>query len=157
MSDVSKGEIIISRTYPTIGLDLETVVQPGLFNYPLANGEKAALLANRCRSCGRTFFPKRSLCPECFVDGEMEEVKLDTRGIIYSTTVVTVPSPAGIKPPYAYGYVDLPANNVRVFALFAGADPRTFVPGQEVDLVVEPIMVNKQGQKVIGYKFRKVL
>lgn len=155
MNSSATTEIVISRTHAPIGLDLETVVQPGIFNYPLARDEKAALLANRCKVCGRTFFPKRPLCPDCFTDGEIEDVKLDTRGVIYSSTVVTVPSPVGIKPPYAYGYVDIPTNKVRVFALFSGSDPRAFQPGQEVELVLETVSVTKQKQKVIGYKFKR--
>lgn len=155
MSSSTTNEIVISPPHPPIGLGLETVVQTGIFNYPLGRDEKAALLANRCTVCGRTFFPKRPLCPDCFTDGKIEDVQLDTRGVIYSSTVVTVPSPVGIKPPYAYGYVDIPANKVRVFGLFTGAEPRSFAPGQEVELVLEAVSVTKQGQKVIGYKFKR--
>jgi uncharacterized OB-fold protein len=156
MSEQSKNEVTISRTYRPIGFNVEVVVEPGLFNYPLDAGEKPALLASQCKGCGKTFFPKRFLCPDCFDPDKMGEVKLDTRGIIYSSTVVSIPSPVGIKPPYAYGYVDIPANGIRVFALFTGADPRSFRPGQEVELVLEQVMVNKQGEKIIGYKFKPV-
>ena len=131
-------------------------VQEGLFRYPLDAGQKPALLANRCTHCGKTFSPKRNLCPDCFEEGALEDIALNHRGVIYACTVVHVPSPVGIKAPYAYGYVEIPENQIRIFALFTGADPFTFKPGQEVELVVEPVRENSNGQKVIGYKFRPI-
>ena len=130
------------------------LIQAGLFDYPVEEGQYPALLANRCTSCGRSFFPKRTLCPHCFEQGEMEDITLDRRGVIYACTVVHIPSPAGIKAPYSYGYVDIPANNIRVFALFTGGDPYSFQSGQEVELVLEPIKKEQQGQQIIGYKFK---
>ncbi len=132
------------------------VVQEGLFHYPVDAGQEPALLANRCTRCGKAFFPKRNLCPHCFEEGELEDIALNRRGVIYASTVVHVPSPVGIKAPYAYGYVEIPENRIRVYALFTGADPFTFKPGKEVELVVEPVRENDKGQKVIGYKFRPI-
>lgn len=132
------------------------LVQPGLFHYPLANGEPLGLLANRCENCGRTFFPRRVLCPCCFDNGSLEDITLNKRGIVYACTVVHIPSPVGIETPYAYGYVEIPANNIRVFALFTGDDPYSFTPGREVELVLEPIRVDQHGKHIIGYKFKPV-
>ena len=131
-------------------------VQAGLFKYPLMDGERPALKGNRCSHCGRNFFPKRAVCPECFISGRMEEIELERQGVVYASTVVRVSSPTGIKAPYAYGYVDLPANQLRVFALFTGADPGSFMPGSKVELVLEPIGTDTEGNAVIGYKFRPV-
>ena len=130
------------------------LIQTGLFDYPVKEGQYPALLASRCTSCGKSFFPKRTLCPHCFEQGEMEDITLERRGVIYTCTVVHIPSPTGIKAPYAYGYVDIPANNIRVFALFTGADPYSFRSSQEVVLVLEPIKKEQQGQQIIGYKFK---
>lgn len=132
------------------------VVQEGLFHYPLDADQEPALLANRCTRCGKAFFPKRTLCPHCFEGGDLEDIALSQRGVIYACTVVHIPSPVGIKAPYAYGYVEIPENRIRIFALFTGADPFTFKPGQEVELVVEPVRENSNGQKVVGYKFRPI-
>jgi len=132
------------------------LVEEGLFEYPLAEGQAPTLLANRCTNCGKTFFPKRPLCPYCFEKGKMEEIKLDRRGIIYACTVIHRNSPTGIIAPYAYGYVDIPVNKVRVFGLFEGSDPSSFTHGQEVELVVGPIKVDRQGKQIIGYKFKPV-
>jgi uncharacterized OB-fold protein len=139
------------------GTDQEwAYVKEGLFEYPIPGGQAPALLANRCTKCGKTFFPKRSLCPYCFEEGEMEEIRLDRRGVIYACTVVHRNSPTGISAPYAYGYVDIPVNRVRVFGLFVGSDPSSFTPGQEVEMVVEPIKVDEQGKQIIGYKFKSI-
>jgi len=129
-------------------------VEEGLFDYPVKKGRHPALLGNCCNSCGKRFFPKRSRCPSCLDQGQMENITLDRKGIIYACTVVHIPSPAGIKAPYAYGYVDIPVDNIRVFALFTGEDPFSFYAGQKVELVLEPIKQNKDGQQVIGYKFK---
>lgn len=132
-------------------------VQAGLFNYPLADGERPALKGNRCTKCGKSFFPKRAVCPGCFVSGRMEEIEIERQGVIYASTVVRVSSPTGIKAPYAYGYVDLPSSQLRVFALFTGADPGSFVPGKRVEVVLEPIGKDREGNTVIGYKFKLVV
>lgn len=157
MNAPSKDEVKIARAYPTVGLDGRdrwVVVEPGLFEYPIAEGEKPGLRGSQCVTCGKRFFPARPMCPDCFDQGSMKAKTFDNRGIVYCSTVVRVPSPVGIKPPYAYGYVDIPADDIRVFALFTGSDPELFAPGQEVELVLEPIVVNKQDQQVIGYKFK---
>ena len=132
------------------------LVEEGLFEYPTADPQGPTLLANCCVHCRKTFFPKRSLCPYCFEKGKMEEVKLDQQGIIYACTVIHRNSPTGIIAPYAYGYVDIPANKVRVFGLFTGGDPSSFASGQAVELVLEPIKTDPQGKPIIGYKFRRI-
>ena len=86
----------------------------------------------------------------------MEDVELDRYGIIYACTLVHIPSPSGIKAPYAYDYVDIPVDRIRVFGLFTGAEPSSFHAGQKVELVIEPIKTDKNGQEVIGYKFKPV-
>jgi uncharacterized OB-fold protein len=129
-------------------------VQAGLFEFPAPKGRPPALLANRCRHCGQSFFPKRNLCPACFEQGQLEDITLDRRGVIYAVTVVRISSPSGIEAPYAYGYVDIPANSVRVFALFTGAAPAAFQAGMPVELVLEPLRADSGGQQIIGHKFK---
>jgi uncharacterized protein len=145
-----------AKATPSTKTGSEVLVQAGLFNYPLTDGERPALKGNRCTQCGKSFFPKRAVCPECFVSGQMEEIELERQGVVYASTVVRVSSPTGIKAPYAYGYVDLPANQLRVFALFTGADPGSFVPGRKVEVVLEPIGKDTEGNTVIGYKYKPV-
>jgi uncharacterized OB-fold protein len=130
--------------------------QDGLFEEPATPDGAPALLAGRCRQCGRTLYPRRAECPGCTDGGDVEDVTIGGSGVVYTSTVVRVPSPVGLKPPYAYGYVDLNEVALRVFALFTGADPASFVPGTEVELVVEPLLADAQGRSVVAYKFRPV-
>lgn len=55
-------------------------VEPGLFQYPLAQGEAPALLANRCKKCKKSFFPKRKLCPACCLTTGSYENQQDITG-----------------------------------------------------------------------------
>ena len=130
-------------------------IEEGLFEYP-PDARGPALIGNRCTSCGKTFFPKRKICPICFDKGAMEDLRLGKRGIVYASTIVLRDSPAGIKGPYAYGYVDIPENEVRVFALFTGDEPSAFTPGREVELVVEAVRTDSSGREIIGFKFKRV-
>ncbi len=131
-------------------------VQEGLFDFPPDKGQHPGLLANRCRNCDKCFFPKKTLCPSCFEQEELEDIVLDRKGVIYAVTVVHVSSPSGIEAPYAYGYVNIPVNKIRVLALFTGDNPTSFYAGMEVELVLETIRTNSQGQHIIGYKFKPV-
>lgn len=130
-------------------------VGSGLFRYPLTEGEKPALLANRCTRCKKVCFPKRRLCSACFAT-DMEETRLEGRGVVYSATVVHIASPTGISAPYAYGYVDMVADDIRLFALFTGDRPETFLSGRDVDLTLGPVAVDGLGREVIGYQFMPV-
>ena len=130
------------------------VIRPGLFRYPVPEGEAPALSACRCRSCGRTFFPRREICPDCFDAGALEETAIQGRGVIHASTVVHIPAPVGIPSPYAYGYVDMETAGVRLFALFTGAEPASFTPGREVELVIGPVRVDARGREIMGYMFR---
>jgi uncharacterized OB-fold protein len=109
------------------------LVQPGLFHYPPPEGQEPALLVSRCGQCESHFFPRRSVCPNCFEKGKLEDTLLPRRGVVYASTVVQVPSPVGIKPPYAYGYVDIAANRIRVFALFTGETLTRLSPGRRLN------------------------
>jgi uncharacterized OB-fold protein len=129
-------------------------VQEGLFQYSPQDGSSEGLLAGRCTGCDKTFFPKRVFCPNCFDQSDMEDLTLSRQGVVYSCTVIQVPPPVGIKAPYAYGYVDITENGVRVPALLRGTDPTSFSPGQKVELDFEPIYTNKKGQEVIAYTFK---
>jgi len=131
-------------------------VQEGLFDFPLDEQQQPALLANTCGNCGKCFFPKRTLCPHCFEQGRLEDIVLDRKGVIYAVTVVHLSSPSGIKAPYAYGYVDIPADKIRVPALFTGDQPDSFHAGMEVELVLETIRTDSAGKHIIGYKFKPV-
>jgi len=115
------------------------------------------LLGSRCNSCGKVFFPQQALCTECFQEGSLKEHPLSSRGRLYSFTIVERESlaPKGFQVPYAYGYVNLP-EGVRVLSKIIGWTPETLRIDAEVELVLEAIRENSEGQKVMGFRFELV-
>lgn len=111
----------------------------------LFDAGRGVLLGSSCSCCGQRFFPQRPICPHCFADGTMQEVALARRGVVYASTVVRVPSSLGHRPPYAYGYVDLPEDHLRLIARFAGAPPESFAPGTAVELAFEAVARDEAG------------
>jgi uncharacterized OB-fold protein len=113
------------------------------------------LLGSRCSACGKVFFPQQPLCTECVREGTLNEYPLSDRGKIYSFTIVERESlaPKGFKVPYAYGYVNLP-EKVRVLSKIIGWTPESLKIDADVELVLEEIRVNPEGQKVVGFRFR---
>jgi uncharacterized OB-fold protein len=127
----------------------------GLFSWPLAPGEQAFLLGNKCKSCGKIYFPKAALCPECLKENGLEEIKLSQRGKLYTYTIVRVPSP-GFKVPYAFGYIDLP-EGVRVCSQISAAEPLegNLKLGMDMELFISQVR-QEANQPIIGYVFRPI-
>lgn len=127
------------------------VVREGLFDWP---SEKPSLIGHRCRLCGKVFFPKRFICPDCFKEGTLEEIKLSRRGKLY-TFCILERGPMGFDPPYAVGYIDLP-EGLRIYSILTEASLEKLEIGMEMDLVVEKIRKDLEGNEIIGYKFKPV-
>ena len=112
----------------------------------------------KCPSCGEIYFPKKpkGICIHCQHQG-LEEIELSRRGKISSFSVV-MQRPTRYylgDAPYAYGYVDLP-DGVRVETLFTGCDFETLKIGMQVELLIEKLGDDEQGNEIITYKFRPV-
>jgi uncharacterized OB-fold protein len=104
------------------------------FRPDVFEADPPALLGSACTSCARKAFPPRDVCPSCgAVDGG-EPVRLSTDGVIYSFTVVRQ-APPGLETPYVLGYVDLPADEVRVMSRIEGLAPEDVEIGLPVRLV----------------------
>ena len=116
------------------------------------HGAPVALLGKRCLDCERVFFPPRAICSHCALDGRLVPHRMSSQGVIHASTVARVPSAMGHAAPYAYGYVDLPTDGVRIFAPFSGAPVESFVPGLKVRLALGEIPAESL-QGVLGYSF----
>jgi len=123
-------------------------VREGLFSEE--GGGK--LLANRCKACGRIYFPKAPFCFDC-LEKEMEDLTLSRRGKLYSYTIGRMPS-GHFQPPYAIGLVDLP-EGIRVFAPLTTTEDETLKVGTEMEVSIEELW-QEGDQRVMGYKFRPV-
>ena len=125
-----------------------------LFHVPKSAADKPYLIGSQCQRCHRYYFPKRLICPDCLVLGTMEEKQLSTRGKLY-TYYLGMVAPAGITPPYAAGWIDLP-EGVRVFGVLVGFEPKeeNLKLGMEVELVLGKM--TEDGQEGLVYRFRPV-
>lgn len=113
------------------------------------------LVGTRCGACGKTFFPKKEVCPECF-DGELSEVPLSRRGKLHAYTL-SVMGPRHLPKPYLAAFVELP-EGIKLYTLLTGCEPAPEAVriGMDVEMVIEKITEDESGNEVMGYKFRPV-
>ena len=141
----------------TIGDKKALPVKEGLWRIPSSSDEKPKLIANKCLSCGEILFPKRESCINC-QSADLEEIGLSRRGKIYSFCVVMQRPAAFYKGPvpYAMGYVELP-EGVRIETLFTDCDFEALGLGMDVELVIERLHEDEDGNEIMSYKFRPVV
>jgi len=123
-----------------------------------------ALLGTRCDSCGSYFFPpERMLCrnPACG-STDLAEHELGRRGKVWSFSINHYAAPApyvGKEPfePYTVVAVELGAEQMVVLGQLAeGFDPATLKIGDEVEVVIEPLFTDDEGNEHIVWKWRPV-
>lgn len=123
-----------------------------------------ALVGTRCGACGSYFFPpERVLCrnPAC-TSSELKDVELSRTGKVWSFSVNHYPAPApyvGKDPfePYTVVAVELPAEQMVVLGQLAhGVAPSTLKIGDEVEVVIEPLFTDDEGNEQIVWKWRPV-
>jgi len=130
-------------------------IEEGLWTIPSSPAEKPQLIGSKCLSCGELYFPckKKGLCIHCQQKG-LEDVKLGGRGKIASFTVVEQAPAGGFYKgpvPYAYGDVHL-SEGVAVRSLFTGNLDELTV-GMDVEMVIEKLWDDGEGNEIITYKF----
>ena len=128
-----------------------TFFHPELFEVP-TDGPAPFLKGYRCKNCNQLDFPKLQMCPSCW-GKEFEMVPLSRKGVVYSATDNYV-GQQGMKPPYVFGYIDLP-EGLRIFAQFE-AEVGTIECGDDVEVVEGIIRMNRDGVPVKSYKFKKI-
>jgi hypothetical protein len=136
---------------------LRVPIEPGFFTVPEDPAATPRLLGSRCRACGEHFFPRRVVCARCLAEGT-EEVELSPRGTLYTWTYVHFPLFGSKRADHAGGYgvgqVDLP-EGPRVQAVLSGA-LEDFQIGMQMELELETLRENKEGQDVVIHRFRPV-
>ena len=130
----------------------------GLFT-ETADGPR--LLGSKCASCGTPYFPKSAVChnPECR-ESKMDEASFGPRGTLWSCAIQNYPPPPPARyeepyTPYALGMVDMP-EGLRVVARISTDDPEGVRVGAEVELVLERLCLDENGNEVITWKFRPI-
>jgi len=112
------------------------------------------LIGGRCPACGRWYFPQPDLCRHC--QAALERASLGSRGEIYSNTVVRTKPPLGLPRPYAVGYIDLAEQPLRIFMLLDPSATDTLRIGQQVELAVGPLGVNRERVPCLRPFFRPI-
>ena len=128
----------------------------GAFFSPASPKEKPYLKGSKCNNCGYIAFPPRRVCPICIRANTMEEIALGSRGKLDSFVVVRQ-APIGFVAPYMLGVVQIP-DGPKVFSLITGCEMRddALTIGQEMELIINKISEDGEGNDVIGWKFKPV-
>jgi uncharacterized OB-fold protein len=117
------------------------------------------LIGSRCGSCGKVFFPKRTICPQCRRAGlgKMEEYRLKREGKIFSFSVVYEASAENsILKPYAVAMVETD-DGVRITGQIVDADLNEIKIGMPVRVVFRKIgEESPSGIIHYGYKFAPI-
>ncbi|GHH28439.1 Zn-ribbon domain-containing OB-fold protein [Lentzea cavernae] len=96
------------------------------------------LIAQRCPSCEKVYFPPRPACP---TDGvpTTDQIELTDRGTITTFCVVNVPFLGQrIPPPYVSAYVLLDGADIPFLHLLLGVAPEDVRMGMRVEAVWKP-------------------
>jgi uncharacterized OB-fold protein len=119
------------------------------------------LLGSKCVACGTPYFPKSPVChnPSCD-QPRIEEAQFGPYGTLWSYVVQHYPPPPPVRydepyVPYAVGAVDLP-EGLRVLGRVSIDDVQKIKIGMKVELVIERLCGDKDGNEVTTWKFRSV-
>lgn len=131
-------------------------IEEGFFRIPDDPAEPPRLLGSRCPACTEVFFPRRYVCAQCLHEGT-DDVELSTRGRLWTWTYSHVPMFGKVDasvPGYGVGQIDLP-EGPRVQSILLGG-PGDFAIGMEMEIDLEVLRENAQGDEVVIYRFRPV-
>jgi uncharacterized OB-fold protein len=112
-------------------------VATGIFTLPPYDQSPPRLLGGICSKCNKYYFPRPGYCRSCLEP--TEETALDSKGVIYSYTVIRTKAPLGLPAPYSVGYIDLAGSSLRIFCLLDPAAIEQLQVGLKVRLAVGPL------------------
>jgi len=120
---------------------------------------KPHLVAVKCGSCGALFLDaKRIACSKCGTAGNFQQVTLSDKGKVWVFSVIHQSFP-GIKTPYITAIIDLP-EGISVKSTLIDVDPEALQKnpqqgfGMPVEMVVNPVAKDRQGNEVMAFQFR---
>lgn len=131
-------------------------VRENLFTLPESEGKPSRLIGVKCNQCGEVVFPGKPNCPNC-CSPDLREILIGPRGKLYSFTVIYQPAPIGYKGPVPYGIVkvEMP-EGLRITGPSTISDPAQFTIGMEMEMFVDRLFSDSNGNDIIGFKFRPV-
>ncbi len=106
-----------------------------------------------CEVCKESFFPKRTICPNCRRKGKLVEKQMPNTGTIYSYSLVNS-APVGFEyeVPYFVAIVELD-NGVKIFSQVVDSDPEKVKIGAKVKAVFRRVQAGTV-EDVIAYGFK---
>jgi uncharacterized OB-fold protein len=115
--------------------------------------QRYRLEANKCKSCGRIYFPPRLICSEC-KKRELEPTKLAEKGRVLTFTIIRVPPHQFVdQAPYAVGIVELD-DGVKLTGQIVDCEFEDIKIGQRVKIEFRKIFQDgESGILCYGYKF----
>lgn len=129
-------------------------IAPDYFEVDGDDGSAVRLKGSACPACGEVFYPRRLVCARCLHEGT-DDIRLSTTGTLFTWTWVHVPLFAktdATVSAYGVGQVDL-AEGPRIQAILLGR-PEEFSIGMQVELDVETLRHDDDGNDVVIYRFR---
>ncbi len=134
----------------------QVLVREHLFSLPDEKSPKPRLIGSKCNSCGEVVFPANTRCPHCSSDN-ITEVFIGPRGKLYSFTIIYQPAPIGYKGTIPYGVVkvEMP-EGLRITGHTTVNEPSKFKIGMDVELIVDNLFTDVNGNDIIGFKFKPV-
>jgi len=121
---------------------------PGAFE--IENGHPY-LVGTKCSKCGAAYFPPRYICTYCLTDEGIEKARLGNKGKLYSYTVINVASKE-FNPPYAFGFVIIEPENIRIPALLTGFNlSEELKSGTKMEMVIEKLRDDEEGNELATY------
>jgi hypothetical protein len=115
----------------------------------------ANLIGIQCKNCSIRAFPGGKLCPSCGKD-EIEEVALNTRGKVWTYTIVHVSyGSIVLVPPYATAFVEL-EDGAFVHTPLVDCELDDVKIGMDVELVLLPTSTTDDEETVV-YAFRPLV
>ena len=96
------------------------------------------LIGTKCGTCGKVYFPRRSLCPKCrrASMGKMLPYKLKDEGLVYTYSIIhEAPSESSNLKPYAVAMVL--------------TDDGVLITGQIVDVELDKIHIGMPVRAVL--------
>lgn len=130
--------------------DTTAPTQVPLVEY-LVLGDNPHLVANKCTSCGATFFDRRNACAGCF-GTEFTKVDVPTEGTVRAFTIVTFAAP-GVPVPFTAAVVDCGGISSRGNIINVEADPANISLGMKVRLTTYSMGADDNGTEAIGFGY----
>lgn len=113
------------------------------------------LPGNKCQECGEVFYPRRMRCSNC-TSADLEDIAVTPKGKLASYTTLTMAPPGSmVEAPYSIGAVVTP-EGAHITTVLTELDPEKLKVGMDVEMVVEKVKEDAEGNDVMAYKFKPV-